>query len=224
MDNHPTLQSLTNDEKNAAEAAFARRPFNPKWSARARHVYDGIVNALPAPSHEGEEATPTPEPAAATDETAPEALSQLEVRPPDQVEEPVKKQKAAALPTRIPFHQAIESGSLIDVTPSARQLGFSFPVTVTKPLWEMGIAPISTMTQEEQSGRLRDVLMAFRLRLAAQPTVSPLIDFPALLALPPNSVPQPIPLFALVQPDEDNRATVTLLLPNEVSTSIIPMN
>jgi len=224
MDNLSSPQSLTNDEKNAAEAAFARRPFNPKWSARARHVYDGIVTALPAPSHEAEEAAPTPETAAATDETAPEALSGLEERPADQAKESAKKQEAAALPARIPFHQAIESGSLIDVTPSARQLGFSFPVTVTKPLWEVGIAPISTMTQEEQSGRLRDVLMALRLRLATQPTVSPLIDFPALLAIPPNSVPQPIPLFALVQPDENNRATVTLLLPNEVSTSIIPMN
>jgi hypothetical protein len=37
-------------------------------------------------------------------------------------------------------------------------------------------------------------------------------------------VPQPVPLFALIQPDEQNRATATLLLPNEVSTTIIPMN
>jgi hypothetical protein len=50
-----------------------------------------------------------------------------------------------------------------------------------------------------------------------------LIDFPALLALPPGSVPQPIPLFALIQPDEQHRALVTLLLPNEVATTIVPM-
>jgi len=51
-----------------------------------------------------------------------------------------------------------------------------------------------------------------------------LIDFQALLALPPNTVPQPVPLFALIQPDEENRVMVTLLLPNEVAATIIPMN
>jgi hypothetical protein len=113
---------------------------------------------------------------------------------------------------------------LIDVTPTARQLGLSFSVTVTKPLWEMGIAPADTLTTEEQSARLRDVLMAFRLRLAAQPTTAPLIDFPALLSFPHGGVPQPIPLFALVQSGEENKARVTLLLPTEVATTIIPMN
>jgi hypothetical protein len=37
-------------------------------------------------------------------------------------------------------------------------------------------------------------------------------------------VPQPIPLFALIQPDVHNKAMVTLLLPTEVATTIIPMN
>lgn len=147
-----------------------------------------------------------------------------ESQPAEPEDRSTGNQELAAIPSRIPFAEALQTGALIDVTPTARQLGFSFPVTVTKPLWEVGIAPIRTMTQEERSSRLRDVLMAFRLRLATQPTVSPLIDFPALLALPPNNVPQPIPLFALVQPDENNGATVTLLLPNEVSTTIIPMN
>jgi hypothetical protein len=60
--------------------------------------------------------------------------------------------------------------------------------------------------------------------MAGQTTLSPLIDFPAMLALPPGGVPQPVPLFALIQTDEQNRATATLLLPNEVSATIVPMN
>jgi len=126
--------------------------------------------------------------------------------------------------TPIPFQQAIETGALIDVTPTAKQLGLSFSVTVTKPLWDTGIAPGKTLTEDERSARLRDVLLAFRLRLTAQPTTAPLIDFPALLAFPHGAVPQPVPLFALVQPDEQNQAMVTLLLPTEVATTIIPMN
>lgn len=120
--------------------------------------------------------------------------------------------------------QAIQAGFLIDVSTDAQKLGLTFPVTVTKPLWEVGIAAGESMSDEEKAARLRDVLMAFRLRIAGQATLSPLIDFPAMLALPPGSVPQPVPLFALIQPDEQNRAAVTLLLPNEVSATIIPMN
>lgn len=214
MENKLTPQPLSHDEKKAAEAAFAGRPFNPKWSANARLVYDGLVRALPAP--------PIP------DDTSAESIQSeplAETSPPlegsgDIVAESDKDE----MPAKIPFKQAIEAGALIDVTATAKQLGLSFPVTVTKPLWEVGIATTKTLSEEEQSARLRDVLMAFRLRLATQPSISPLIDFAALLAFPPNSIPQPIPLFALIQPDEQNRATATLLLPNEVAATIIPMN
>lgn len=217
MEKNLTPQPLSHDEKRAAEAAFAGRPFNPKWSARARLVYDGLLRALPAPS--------------IPDDTSAKSIQSgplAETSPPlessgDSVAE-VDKSDEDEMPEKIPFKQAIEAGALIDVTTTAKQLGLSFPVTVTKPLWDVSIATSKTLSEEEQSARLRDVLMAFRLRLATQPSISPLIDFPALLAFPPNSVPQTIPLFALIQPDEHNRATATLLLPNEVAATIIPLN
>jgi len=42
--------------------------------------------------------------------------------------------------------------------------------------------------------------------------------------LPPSRVPQPVPLFALIQPDPTHQANVTLLLPNEVFLSITSLN
>jgi hypothetical protein len=39
---------LTYDERKAAEAAFAGQPFNSDWSADAKAVYDGIVDAMSA--------------------------------------------------------------------------------------------------------------------------------------------------------------------------------
>lgn len=214
MDDNQTPRVLSHDEKLAAEAAFAGRPFNDKWSTRARTVYDGIVKSLPAPPIvPEEEASALQEPSNQATESG--VFGQ---------ESSHTEREPHSVPTKIPFQQAIETGALIDVTPTAKQLGLLFPVTVTKPLWEIGIAPNKTLTQDEQSARLRDVLMAFRLRLATQPSISPLIDFPALLALPPGTVPQPIPLFALIQPDENHRAMVTLLMPNEVAATIIPMN
>lgn len=220
---------LTHDERKAAEAAFTGRPFNPDWSDSAMKVYEGLIHALPtlpeeSPilhqpqsdplNSEGVETT-LPLPA------APESRSEDKTQP-DELSE---TQTQGSVPQLITNRQeAIQAGMLIDVTEDAKQLGLTFPVTVTKPLWDIGIAPIPELSEEDKAERLRDVLMAFRLRLAGQTTLSPLIDFPAMLALPPGGVPQPVPLFALIQPDEQNRATATLLLPNEVSATIIPMN
>lgn len=212
MDNTPldnTPRTLSHDERHAAEAAFGGRPFNPRWSARARAVYDGIRGSMPAPVIPAMTEEPLPaEPTASlashtSDDSAPETD-----RPS---------------PAQIPFQQALDAGSLIDVTSTAKQVGLPFSVTVTKPLWETGIVAEKT-TEEEQSARLRDVLMAFRLRLTAHATIAPLIDFPALLAFPHGGIPQPVPLFALIQPDEHNQTMATLLLPTEIATTIIPMN
>lgn len=219
MTENPTPKSLSHDEKKAAEAAFTGRPFNPTWSAGARLVYDGIVNALPVPSADSAELEAT---TSTRLEEAPTALPPAE-------EIGVENEAVSAHTPKPPvtitdIKQAIEAGVLIDVTSTAQRLGISFPMTITKPLWEMGIAAGATVTEEEQAGRLRDVLMAFRLRFASLTTVSPLLDFPALLTLPPSTVPQLVPLFALIQPDRTHQASVTLLLPNEVSLSTIPMN
>ena len=46
MDTTLAPRQITHDEKKAAEAAFAGRPFNPKWSDAARIVYDGILAAM----------------------------------------------------------------------------------------------------------------------------------------------------------------------------------
>jgi hypothetical protein len=204
MNDKGVPRALSYDERQAAEAAFAGRPLNPRWSARARAVYEGILNSMPTPLVQEESTT--------TAQVGPEQATASQPEP------------ERASPASIPFQQALDAGSLIDVTPAARELGLSFSVTVTKPLWDTGIAPVNTLSEAEQSARLRDVLMAFRLRLAVQPTIAPLIDFPALLAFPHGGVPQPIPLFALIQPDVHNKAMVTLLLPTEVATTIIPMN
>jgi len=211
-----TPRALTHDELKAAEAAFGGRPFNPAWSVSAKKVYDGLIQALPQP------------PEALTGASFPvEQLSDEQSRKPEEssgtivgTSEP-QEATGSILSKR---QEGIRSGALIDVTDDAKKVGLSFPVTITKPLWEVGIDSGETLTEDERSERLRDILMAFRLRLANQATLSPLIDFPALLALPPGSIPQPVPLFALIQPDEQNRALVTLLLPNEVSATIIPLN
>jgi len=224
MTNTPPPKALTHDEKKAADAAFAGRPFNEAWSASARMVYDGIVKALPQTTIAIPSPSTVEEPA-----EAPSAQSE-----PLQPQEPLTQEHIAGQESAVEGtvmsstirdrETAIQAGVLIDVTPTALQLGITFPVTITRPLWEMGIVTTQPLPEVDQTGRLRDILMAFRLRLASLTTVSPLLDFPVLLALPPNRIPQPVPLFALIQPDPTHQANVTLLLPSEVSLSISSLN
>jgi hypothetical protein len=216
-------KALTHDEKKAADAAFAGRPFNEAWSASARAVYDGIVQAMPhtdvavpALSNAGElEMAPSAQR---------EPLQPQEPLPQEQVDGQELLERTVLPPTIHDREAAIQAGTLIDVTSTALELGITFPVTITRPLWEVGIVTNQSLPEEDQTSRLRDILMAFRLRLASLTTVSPLLDFPVLLALPPSKVPQPVPLFALIQPDPTHQANVTLLLPNEVSLSITSLN
>ena len=228
MDTTGIPRVLTHDERKAAEAAFSRRPFNPTWSESAKKVYEGLIQALPVLP---DESVVISDQNTASKESPTEAAPTLPTTEETKLEGPIDSDKALEARTDIPANQlitnrqqAIQTGFLIDVSSDAQKLGLTFPVTVTKPLWEVGIAPDESMSDEEKAERLRDVLMAFRLRIAGQATLSPLIDFPAMLALPPGGVPQPVPLFALIQPDEQNRAAATLLLPNEVSATIMPMN
>jgi hypothetical protein len=220
----PPTKALSHDEKKAADAAFAGHPFNEAWSASARAVYDGIVKALP----HIDVAIPTPSNVEMSQE-APSAKSEaLQPQEEPLAQEQVSEQElveGTAMPPAIHDREAaIQAGILIDVTPTALQLGITFPVTITRPLWELGIVTNRSLSEEDQTTRLRDILMAFRLRLASLTTVSPLLDFPVLLALPPSKVPQPVPLFALIQPDPTHQANVTLLLPNEVALSITSLN
>jgi hypothetical protein len=225
MTHTPPPKALTHDEKKAADAAFAGRPFNETWSTSARTIYDGIVKALP----HTDIAIPT-----SSDAEIPTEASSAQSEPLQaQAQVPLTLEHAGgqelleqtAQPTAIRDREAaIQAGILIDVTPTALQLGITFPVTITRPLWEVGIVTNQALSEEDQTSRLRDILMAFRLRLAGLTTVSPLIDFPVLLALPPSQVPQPVPLFALIQADPTHQANVTLLLPNEVSLSITSLN
>ena len=122
MDDNQTPRALSHDEKLAAEAAFAGRPFNAKWSTRARTVYDGIVKSLPAPP------PIVPEEASALQESSNQATEPAIFGQESSHTEP----EPHSVPTKIPFQQAIETGALIDVTPTAKQLGLLFSVTVTK--------------------------------------------------------------------------------------------
>ncbi len=219
-----TPRNLTHDQKKAAEAAFRGLPFDPSWSAAARAVYEGILNAS---SQAGATATPVSgqEPGQpGQKETVPDQPAQtapLQIR-----SEGENGSRQVAAPQQLvgTREEAIQAGLLIDVSPLAQSLGLSLPVGVTKPLWDLAITASRTIPDEQHEARLRDVLMALRLRLAASRTTIPLIEFPALLAFPPEPVPQLCVLHAVAHGDPGNLSSLTLALRDEVSLIISPLN
>jgi hypothetical protein len=224
---------LTHDERKAAEAAFAGRPCDPRWSESAKRVYDGLIQAMPLSPNVMDE-TPSQEPTGIQDrdvERLPASLStespSTEVASKSSAVESstiAEDQDSPSVPQIVTDRQqTLELGWLIDVSEEAQKLGFTFPVTVTKSLWEAGIAP-DHLLKEESARRLRDVLMAFRLRLVGHTTLTPLVYFPAMLAFPPGAVPQPILLSALIQGNDQHGPVATLLLPHEVSMTVLPLN
>jgi hypothetical protein len=217
---------LTHDERKAADAAFAGRPFDASWSKAARLVYEGILAArdLPEPAPASIPAVRSGRPDAITG--TPEAIV------PSSNAEPMTESAAQApdspapslQPRTLSREEAIQGGALIDVTPIAHKMGLRIPVAFSRPLWDLGITATRNVPEEEFEGRVRDVLLAFRLRLAGAPTASPVIEFPALLAFPPDPTPQTCLLFAVAQADAHAAAALTFLLPGEVSTGVIPFN
>jgi hypothetical protein len=197
-----THRALTNDERRAAEAAFNGLPFDDRWSPSARSVYEGIRTAR------GEDTTPPAQ------ESPAEVTHDL---PPLAGPDPTNSR--APIMTR---EEAIHSGYLIDVTPIAHSLGLPFPVFLSKPLWEFGITLSLTLPNDQHEARVRDLLMALRLRLATLPIVAPGMAFPALLSFPPEPTPQLCMFHAIAQGDQSVPFSIILLLASEIVTAIRP--
>ncbi len=224
MPENPVPRALTHDERKAADAAFAGRSFDPAWSEAARTVYEGILAAQglpePAPTPTAPEKTEHPE--AAENQPIADAPPSHTVLSSEMTEREAEPPAAAPPSPILSRAEAIQAGVLIDVTPVAHKMGIRLPVSFSRPLWEIGIAAAHNVPEAEHEGRVRDVLMAFRLRLAASRVARPLVEFPALLSFPPDPVPQSCVLFAVAHQETNAPMALTFLLPGEVSTGILP--
>ncbi len=110
--------------------------------------------------------------------------------------------------------QAIADGVLVDVSQHAGELGITWPVAVTRALWDGQVVPSERSRQRGQSeaGRLHDLLWIFRTvaRNASGDTVHFLVLFEhkgrarkvmvkAVLSLGDSREP----VFTLMLPEED---------------------
>lgn len=210
-----TQRVLTHDEKKASEAAFRGLPLDNSWTNSAKAVYEGLIQAL------GE--TP-PSTSIPLENESPEIQMESTPLNPD-ISEP---SQLALSPTSgdipaefesLPIRsrkEAIESGILKDVTPTAQSVGLDFCVGMTNPLWDQYITSSPDFTEERIQTRLRDTLVAVRLRLASLKTPTALVDVPVLLQFPPEPTPQLCLTFALFHKDPIDGDCLLLIHPGEV--------
>lgn len=238
-----TTKPLTNDERKAAEAAFRGMPFDSSWSATARNVYDGIISstqgrtvvsdpeltellekvaALPLP---GEIPTAKGAPEPPSDSRVPSSDSVVSASEAEAVVELNEGETADAV-RAMTREEAVQTGLLVDVTPAARQVGLSLPVSFTKAVWDVGIAAGDQIPEDQHPARVRDLLIALRLFLEQARVTSPLMEFSALLSVPPDTVPELCPLYVLANREPGAMPySLTVLLPREVSVmKILPEN
>jgi len=110
--------------------------------------------------------------------------------------------------------QAIEDGVLVDVTETAREAGFVYPVALTADLWaDINAIPPSKQGFEDVAGRLWDLLyMAVRAIKQSRESGTCLLyrlilhvgkrsDYTVKLVCGPGDDAEPV--ITLMRPDED---------------------
>ena len=90
---------------------------------------------------------------------------------------------------------------------------------ITNPLWDQYITSSSDYTEDLIQSRVRDTLVAVRLRLASLNVATPIVDVPVLLQFPPDAIPQICLTFALFHKDPVDGNCLLLIHPGEVSAT-----
>ena len=110
--------------------------------------------------------------------------------------------------------QAITDGVLVDVSKLATEAGFKFPVAMSDAAWQECVAVPETLTCQDETGRLWDVLMVLYFALGKPGGHGSEIQFTVAVRQANNSIAD-IRLKALCHPGDTAEPVITILLPGE---------
>jgi hypothetical protein len=110
---------------------------------------------------------------------------------------------------------AIRDGVLIDVSETAREAGFRFPVALTQAVWERCVAVPPGVECQDEAGRLWDVVWMLRCAIGRSNS-GPEVRF-ALHVRGDNRerTPPLVRLRALCGPGDQGEPVITVLMPEE---------
>ena len=110
---------------------------------------------------------------------------------------------------------ALRDGVLIDVSATAREAGFRWPVALTCAAWERCVAVPPGVACQDEAGRLWDVLWMLHCTVARQDG-GRVVPF-SLHVRNDNreGTPPLVPLKAVSGPGDDGEPVITVMLPDE---------
>jgi hypothetical protein len=111
-------------------------------------------------------------------------------------------------------NEAIMDGTLIDVTETAREAGFRWPVAVTCAVWNEYVrVPVDVIGQDE-SGRLWDILWMLITAIRRETNKGRVLVFHVMVRNELNRSTV-VALKAISGPDDDGEPCLTVMLPEE---------
>jgi hypothetical protein len=111
---------------------------------------------------------------------------------------------------------AIRDGVLIDVSQTAREAGFCWPVALTSTVWERCVTVPPGVLCQDEAGRLWDVLTMLRFAICARNADACEVRF-ALHVRNDNRerTPPLVTLKAICGPGDQGEPVITVMLPDE---------
>lgn len=111
--------------------------------------------------------------------------------------------------------QAIADGVLIDVTDTAKELGFRLPVALTAGVWAECVEVPAEATGQDEQGRLWDVLGLLRFAIQGRRgRPDNRVDFVVQVERADRSTEE-VDLYALCGPGDEAEPVITVMLPHE---------
>lgn len=111
--------------------------------------------------------------------------------------------------------QAIADGVLVDATATAAEAGFGVPVALTAAAWGRCVAVRPELADQDEAGRLWDVLSILRFAVRISDCPGAVLPFRLYVQTEANAAPELIELKAVCGPDDDGTPCVTVMLPDE---------
>jgi hypothetical protein len=110
---------------------------------------------------------------------------------------------------------AIRDGVLIDVSETAKEAGFCYPVALTHAVWEKCVAVPSGVECQDEAGRLWDVLWLLLLAIRGS-NGGPEVRFGVHVRNDNREgTPPLVRLKAACGPNDDGSPCITVMMPDE---------
>ncbi len=111
--------------------------------------------------------------------------------------------------------KALEDGLLVDVTETAKEAGFNFPVALTAAAYGAYVAVPEEVSCQDKAGRLRDILWMLFLAIKQSEADRNDLRFGLLVRNSDDAPHERVTLKAICGPGDQLEPVMTVMMPGE---------